>query len=71
MSGKDCRVTLGWFDSAEEAALAYQAAHVALWGALSPFAGQVTVETIEAARAAGLVSDGRNGSTDPRSLGDL
>lgn len=56
LSGRDVRLTLGRFDYAEDAGYAYAVAHVALWGALSPFAGEVTVAQIEAAREAGLAS---------------
>ena len=68
LSGNDTRVTLGRFDNAEDAGYAYKVAHVALWGALSCFVSEVTVEQIEAARVGGLVSDGRADSADPRSL---
>jgi len=54
LSGGFVRVTLGSFETAEDAGYAYKVAHVALWGALSYFVGAVTVEMIEAARAAGL-----------------
>ena len=59
LSGNDCRILLGRFEDAEDAGYAYKCAHVALWGSLSYFVGEVTVAEIEAARAAGLVSDGR------------
>lgn len=59
LSGNDCRVTLGRFDCAEDAGHAYKMAHIMLWGELSYFVGTVTVETLEAIKAAGLVSDGR------------
>ena len=35
LSGQDTRVTLGRFDSIAKAAWAYKAAHIALWGAMS------------------------------------
>ena len=59
LSGRDVRLTLGRFENVEDAGYAYAAAHVALWGGLSYFAGDVTCEDIAAARAAGLVSNGR------------
>ena len=63
LSGADTRITLGSFEYAADAGYAYKVAHVALWGSLSYFVGEVTVEQIAAAKAAGLVSDGREDST--------
>jgi hypothetical protein len=37
LSGADCRVTIGTFDSAEEAGYAYCEAHVRLWGSASRY----------------------------------
>jgi len=37
LSGKDVRLTLGMFDTAERAGYAYAAAHVKLWGAASRY----------------------------------
>jgi len=41
--GKDCRVTLGMYDNAEEAGFAYREAHIAVWGSLSYFVQEVTL----------------------------
>jgi hypothetical protein len=54
LSGRAVLINLGRYDNAEDAGYAYKTAHVAVWGALSYFVGEVTVEMIEAARAAGL-----------------
>jgi len=43
LSGQDTRITLGRFDSAESAGMAYRAAHIHLWGALSYFLGGVGI----------------------------
>lgn len=43
LSGNDCRVTIGTFDSAEKAGYAYCEAHTLLWGSASRY----TPESIE------------------------
>lgn len=44
LSGKDCRITLGSFDSAEAAGYAYAVAHVKLWGSFSRYVSDVSPE---------------------------
>jgi len=68
LSGQDVRITLGRFDYAEDAGYAYKVAHVALWGSLSVFVGEVTVEQIESARAAGLAAPTYAARGDARGL---
>ncbi len=46
LDGKFSRVTLGLHTSAEEAGLAYRAAHIHLWGALSYFVGELSCEAL-------------------------
>jgi hypothetical protein len=71
LSGAYNRLTLGRFDDAEDAGYAYKVAHVALWGSLSCFVGEVTVAQIEAVRAAGLADPtyaARGDNSDVRGL---
>ncbi len=46
LDGQFCRITLGTYTDAEEAGLAYRAAHIHLWGSLSYFVGELTCDVL-------------------------
>ena len=57
LSGRDKRVSLGRFDSADDAAYAYRAGHVALYGSYSwavPSLSSVELQLVESTRKACL-----------------
>ena len=43
LMGHDKRVTLGKYNTAREAGKAYRTAHIALWGSLSYFTGELVI----------------------------
>lgn len=47
LSGQDVRITLGYFNTAEDAGYAYATAHISLYGAASRYSGALGSEVLD------------------------